>query len=393
MMHGFEFYTPTRVIFGAGSLEKLPEAVGRCGAKRVFVVYGGQSAKKSGLLDRVEALLTGAGIAYAAIGGVKPNPRLGLAREAVREAIAFGADLILAVGGGSVIDTAKAAAHGAANPETDIWDIWLGKVKLEKSLPVGVVLTIPAAGSEMSDSAVLTDEVALAKRGLTTDLNRPMFALMDPALAATLPPRQAACGVTDIMMHTLERYVNPLKNDMTDEIAEALLRVVIRHGEAVVKNPGDIDAMSEIMWAGSLSHNNLTGLGGKKDFSVHQFGQAIGEKFDIYHGETLSAMWASYARYVAPTNFARFAQYARKVWGIVEADDEKAAMAGIDATEAYFKRLGMPVRIAELSCGVQDEAGLYDLALRCSRNRGRTIGSFRVLDFEDMLNVYQMANK
>ena len=250
MMHGFEFYTPTRVIFGAGSLEKLPEAVGRCGAKRVFVVYGGQSAKKSGLLDRVEALLTGARIAYAAIGGVKPNPRLGLAREAVREAIAFGADLILAVGGGSVIDTAKAAAHGAANPETDIWDIWLGKVKLEKSLPVGVVLTIPAAGSEMSDSAVLTDEVALAKRGLTTDLNRPMFALMDPALAATLPPRQAACGVTDIMMHTLERYVNPLENDMTDEIAEALLRVVIRHGEAVVKNPGDVDAMSEIMWAG-----------------------------------------------------------------------------------------------------------------------------------------------
>ena len=220
-----------------------------------------------------------------------------------------------------------------------------------------------------------------------------MYAQMDPALAATLPPRQAACGVTDIMMHTLERYVNPLKNDMTDEIAEALLRVVIRHGEAVVKNPGDIDAMSEIMWAGSLSHNNLTGLGGKKDFSVHQFGQAIGEKFDIYHGETLSAMWASYARYVAPTNFARFAQYARKVWGIVEADDEKAAMAGIDATEAYFKRLGMPVRIAELSCGAQDEAGLNDLALRCSRNKGRTIGTFRVLDNDDMLKIYQMANK
>ena len=392
-MHGFEFYTPTRVIFGAGSLEKLPEAVGRCGAKRVFVVYGGQSAKKSGLLDRVEALLTGAGIAFAAIGGVKPNPRLGLAREAIREAVAFGADLILAVGGGSVIDTAKATAHGTANPETDIWDFWTGKAKLEKSLPVGVVLTIPAAGSEMSDSAVLTDEDALAKRGLNTDLNRPMFALMDPALAATLPPRQAACGVTDIMMHTLERYVNPLKNDMTDEIAEALLRVVIRHGEAVVKDPGDIDAMSEIMWAGSLSHNNLTGLGGKKDFSVHQFGQAIGEKFDIYHGETLSATWASYARYVASTNFARFAQYARNVWGIVEADDEKAAMAGIDATEAYFKRLGMPVRIAELSCGAQDEAGLNDLTLRCSRNKGRTIGTFRVLDFEDMLKIYQMANK
>ena len=189
------------------------------------------------------------------------------------------------------------------------------------------------------------------------------------------------------------RHILPAPGAARCTIAEALLRVVIRHGEAVVKNPGDIDAMSEIMWAGSLSHNNLTGLGGKKDFSVHQFGQAIGEKFDIYHGETLSAMWASYARYVAPTNFARFARYARNVWGVEEADDEKAAMAGIDATEAYFKRLGMPVRIAELSCGVQDEAGLYDLALRCSRNRGRTIGTFRVLDFEGMLNVYQMANK
>ena len=392
MMHEFEFYTPTRVIFGAGSLDKLPEAVRRCDAGRVFVVCGGQSAKKSGLLDRVEALLTGAGLAYEAMGGVKPNPRLGLAREAAAKAIAFRADLILAVGGGSVIDTAKAVAHGTANPETDLWEFWTGKAKLTRSLPVGVVLTIPAAGSEMSDSAVLTDEAALAKRGLNTDLNRPAFALMDPALAATLPPRQAACGVTDIMMHTLERYVNPLKNDVTDAIAEALLRVVIRHGEAVVKDPGDLDAMSEIMWAGSLSHNNLTGLGGKKDFSVHQLGQAIGEKFDIYHGETLSAMWGSYARYVAPTNYARFAQYARNVWDIREPDDEKAALAGIDATEAYFRRLGMPLSLSELSCGVQDEEGLNDLALRCSRNRARTIGSFRVLTYEDMLQILKLAN-
>lgn len=393
MMHGFEFYTPTRVIFGEGSLAKLPEAVARCGAKRVFVVYGGQSAKKSGLLDRTEALLTGAGIAFAALGGVRPNPRLALAREAVRQAVAFGAELILAVGGGSVIDTAKAVAHGTANPETDIWEFWSGRAALTKTLPVGVVLTIPAAGSEMSDSAVLTNEEAQAKRGLNTDLNRPAFALMDPALAATLPPRQAACGVTDIMMHTLERYVNPLENDVTDEIAEALLRVVIRHGEAMVKDPGDMDAMSEILWAGSLSHNNLTGLGGKKDFSVHQLGHVIGEKFDVYHGETLSAMWASYARYVAPANYARFARLARRVWGITGADDKAAALAGIDAAEAYFKRLGMPVRIAELSCGAQDEAGLEDLALRCSRDRTRTIGSFRVLDNDDILKIYQMANK
>ena len=377
---------------GAGSRSELKgEILGR-GFSKAFVITD-RDLVKFGVAAQVTEVLESFGFPFEVFDDVKANPTVSGVKTAIQTFKASKADVLVAVGGGSVIDTAKATAHGTANPEADIWDIWMGKVKLEKSLPVGVVLTIPAAGSEMSDSAVLTDEAALAKRGLNTDLNRPAFALMDPALAATLPARQAACGVTDIMMHTLERYVNPLENDMTDEIAEALLRVVIRHGEAVVKNPSDIDAMSEIMWAGSLSHNNLTGLGGKKDFSVHQFGQAIGEKFDIYHGETLSAMWASYARYVAPTNFARFARYARNVWGVEEADDEKAAMAGIDATEAYFKRLGMPVRIAELSCGVQDEAGLYDLALRCSRNRGRTIGSFRVLDFEDMLNVYQMANK
>ncbi len=391
-MHAFEYYTPTKVIFGEGSLEKLPEAVRAHGGSRVLVVYGGQSAKRSGLLDRVEALLTSAGLAFDAVGGVQPNPRLGLAREAVRRAVAFRADLILAVGGGSVIDTAKAVAHGAANPETDIWDFWTGKAALTKTTPVGVVLTIPAAGSEMSDSAVLTDEAALAKRGLNTDLNRPAFALMDPALAATLPPHQAACGVTDIMMHTLERYVNPVENDVTDELAEALLRVVIRHGRAVAENPGDTAAMSEIMWAGSLSHNNLTGLGGKKDFSVHQLGQAIGEKFDIYHGETLSAMWGSYARYVAPANYARFARYARNVWGVRETDDRQAALAGIAATEDYFRSLGMPVSMSGLSCGVQDADGLADLALRCSRNRGRTIGSFRVLDYDDMLQIFEDAN-
>ena len=359
-MHEFEYYTPTKVIFGEGSLEKLPQAVKGCGASRVLVVYGGMSAKKSGLLDRVEALLTDAGLAFEAIGGVQPNPRLALAREGVKRAIAFGAELILAVGGGSVIDTAKAVAHGAANPETDIWEFWSGRAKVTKTTPVGVVLTIPAAGSEMSDSAVLTDAEAKVKRGLNTDLNRPAFALMDPALAATLPRRQVACGVTDIMMHTLERYVNPLENDLTDEIAEALLRVVIRHGKAVVENPASMADMSE--------------------------------KFDIIHGESLSAMWASYARYVAPSNYARFAQYARKVWGVTEANDERAALAGIAATEDYFRSLGMPVCIAQLPCGAQDEAGLEDLALRCSRDRSRTIGTFRVLNYDDMLKIYQQAN-
>ena len=313
-MQAFEYCVPTRIVFGKDSVEKLPEQLKKSGASRVLVVYGGHSAKKSGLLDRALALLGGAGVSYDTLGGVQPNPHLGLAREGVKKAIAMDAQLILAIGGGSVIDTAKAIAHGRANPDIDIWDFWLGKKKVEKSTPVGVILTIPASGSETSDSAVLTDETILQKRGLNTDYNRPVFAIMDPTLAATLPRRQVACGVTDILMHTLERYFNPIQgNETTMQLAESVLRVAIANGPAVVDNPGDYDAMSEIMWCGSLSHNGLTGLGGAKGLSVHPVSFALSEKFDIIHAEALSALWCSWARYVCKVNpeneklFARFA--------------------------------------------------------------------------------------
>ena len=293
------------------------------------------------------ALLGGAGVSYDTLGGVQPNPHLGLAREGVKKAIAMDAQLILAIGGGSVIDTAKAIAHGKANPDIDIWDFWLGKKKVEKSTPVGVILTIPASGSETSDSAVLTDETILQKRGLNTDYNRPVFAIMDPTLAATLPRRQVACGVTDILMHTLERYFNPIQgNETTMQLAESVLRVTIANGPAVVDNPGNYDAMSEIMWCGSLSHNGLTGLGGAKGLSVHPVSFALSEKFDIIHAEALSALWCSWARYVCkvnPENEKLFARFARSVWDIAEPNIHKAANAGIDASEAYFKSLGMPV--------------------------------------------------
>ena len=291
-MQAFEYCVPTRIVFGKDSVEKLPEQLKKSGASRVLAVYGGHSAKKSGLLDRVLALLGGAGVSYDTLGGVQPNPHLGLAREGVKKAIAMDAQLILAIGGGSVIDTAKAIAHGKANPDIDIWDFWLGKKKVEKTTPVGVILTIPASGSETSDSAVLTDETILQKRGLNTDYNRPVFAIMDPTLAATLPRRQVACGVTDILMHTLERYFNPIQgNETTMQLAESVLRVAIANGPAVVDNPGDYDAMSEIMWCGSLSHNGLTGLGGAKGLSVHPVSFALSEKFDIIHAEALSALW------------------------------------------------------------------------------------------------------
>lgn len=289
-MHSFTQYTPTRIVFGKETEKQTGQLAKQCGASRVFVVYGGGSVVRSGLLDRVTASLEEAGLTYKALGGVKPNPRLSFARQAVEMSKEFGSDFVLAVGGGSVIDTAKAVAHGTANPDTDIWDFWSRKKTVEKSMPVGVVLTLAAAGSETSDSAVLTNEETQIKRGLSTDFNRPAFAVMNPELTYTLPKYQVGCGIVDIMMHTLDRYFTPTENnELTDEIAEGLLRTVIRNGAAAIKDSHDYNAMSEIMWAGSLSHNGLTGLGAEKDFAVHQLGHELSAKFDIAHGASLSA--------------------------------------------------------------------------------------------------------
>ena len=393
-MQAFEYFVPTEIVFGAGSTEKLPELLKKRGLSRVLVVYGGASAKKSGLLDRVFRLLDKADVRYRSLGGVQPNPRVALAREGVQLALESGAELILAVGGGSVIDTCKAIAHGAANHGTDIWEFWKRRAPLTKSMPVGVVLTIPAAGSETSDSAVLTNAEAGEKRGLNTPFNRPAFAILDPLLAATLPVHQVACGVSDILMHTLDRYFNPVTdNALTDELAEALLRVVLEYGPAAVRDAHDEKAMSEIMWAGSLSHNGLTGLGGKKDFATHQLGHALSEKFDVYHGDSLTAVWSSWARSVMDESPARFARFARTVWHVEEADDTAAALAGIAKQESFFRSIGMPVCLGELSCGKQDEAGLADLASRCSYGKTRTIGTFRVLDYEKILAIYRRANE
>lgn len=393
-MQSFQYYIKTDVVFGEGSVCRTAELVKKHGGSRVLVVYGGGSAKRSGLLDRVFALLDEALIPYDSIGGVQPNPRVELAREGVKRAVEFRADLILAVGGGSVIDTAKAIAHGAANPETDIWEFWKRRAVPTRSTPVGVILTIPASGSETSDSAVLTNEQECEKRGLNTDLNRPAFAILDPKLAMTLPTRQLSCGVTDILMHTLDRYFTPADdNELTDALAEALLRVVIRNGPKVVENENDLHAMSEIMWCGSVSHNGLTGLGAPREFTTHQLGHALSEKFDAIHGETLSAMWGSWARYVWETKPARFARFARNVWDVDDVDADEAAMLGIEATENFFRSLHMPVSLGELKdVGVQSEEGLQELALRCSYQKTRTIGSFRVLGYDEMLEIYRLAN-
>lgn len=392
-MDSFTYYSPTKVIFGRGCEKKLAAELREFGGKNILIVYGGTSAKKSGLLDKVERALDEAGLPYQSLGGVRPNPHLDLAERGARMARDCGADLILAVGGGSVIDTAKAVAIGAANPGTALWEFWLKKAKVEKSLPVGVILTISASGSETSDSAVLTNQETGEKRGLNSDCNRPRFALLDPELTFTLPRYQVACGVVDIMMHTMDRYFTPTEgNELTDELAEALLRVVIRNGPKALEDSHDYQAMSELMWAGSVSHNGLTGLGAVTDFATHQLGHELSAMFDVAHGASLSAVWGSWARYCYTAKPERFARYARKVWRVECSDPQSAALRGIEKTVSYFRSLEMPVDFSGLKIGVQSEETLRELADRCVFRGARKVGHFRELDREDVYRIYRMAN-
>ncbi|MFR7971139.1 MAG: iron-containing alcohol dehydrogenase [Lacrimispora saccharolytica] len=393
-MENFVQYAPTEVIFGKGTENQTGEEVKKWGGSRVLLVYGGGSAVRSGLIGRVEQSLTEAGIAYEEFGGVKPNPRLAFAEEGVQKALTFGADFILAVGGGSAIDTAKAIAHGTANPEEKLWDIWTRKVPLTRSLSVAAVLTIPAAGSEMSDSAVLTNEEIGKKAGINTPFNRCRFAVMNPELAATLPAYQVACGVTDIMMHTMERYFIPgIQCEMTDCIAEGLLRTVIRNGAKVYENPADYDAMAEVMWCGSLSHNNLTECGRGKDFSVHKLGHALSARYDVAHGASLAAVWGSWARYLYQDQaLGRFVQFAKNVWGISGEgkSEQETALAGIEKTEEFFRSIGMPVSLSQL--GVQPgEQERMELSLDATMGDTVKLTRIRPLGAKEVNEIYQMA--
>lgn len=392
-MQNFVQYTPTEIVFGKNTEEKVGEKVKRWGGEKVLIVYGGGSVIRSGLLKRVEESLERSGISYTHLGGVKPNPRLALAEEGVKKAVAENVDFVLAVGGGSAIDTAKAIAHGAAKPECKLWDLWMKKEPLGNSLPIGCVLTIAAAGSETSGSAVLTNEEINRKDSISTELNRPKFAIMNPELTYTLPKYQIACGIVDIMMHTLERYFIPnQKNQMTDEIAEALLRVTIENGRKAMENPCDYDAMSEIMWCGSLSHNDITGLGrGAKDFSVHKFGHALGMKYDYAHGATLSAVWGSWAEYIYDGDVERFSHYAEKVWGVKTDDKEFAAREGIRMTVDYFKEIGMPTNLRELGLEEVSDEELMELAMDATKNGTVKLAVVKQLDLEAVLQIFENA--
>lgn len=390
-MNSFTYWSPTKVVFGENTVSAVGDEVRAFGGTNVLVFYGMGSALKSGVLSKVTGSLNDANLKYTAVGGVQINPTVEFAQEAVDKFRDSGIDFVLGIGGGSVIDTAKAVAHGLAAPDVPVWDFITMKAEVEKSLPVGCVLTIAAAGSETSMSAVLTNTSLEIKRGLSSQFNRPKFAIMDPVLTYSLPARHTACGVVDILMHTLDRYFAPdAENALTDEIAEALMRVVVHYGPVALEFPDDYKARSELMWAGSLSHNTLTGLGQTLDFAAHQLGHALSGKYGIPHGESLSIAWPAWAKYVYHDDVARFARYARSVWGITASDPGAAAIAGISATVEFFRNLGSPVSISE---GLDEDitVDIEELALLCTYDKTRTIGAFKVLDFSDITEIYRLA--
>ena len=392
-MENFAYYTPTKVVFGKDEEKNVGKLAKEFGAKKVLIHYGGGSAVRSGLIDKIKTSLTEENISFVELGGVKPNPRLSLIYEGIKLAKENSVDFILAVGGGSVIDSAKGIGYGIANPDIeDVWDLYIGKKKTQKCAPIGVVLTIAAAGSEMSGGSVVTKEDEQLKRSYGCDNARPKFAIMNPELTYTLPKYQIACGVVDIMMHTMERYFSPVGNlELTDKIAEGLLRTMIKYGKLSLENPHNYEARAEIMWASSLAHNGLTGCGGIGDWSTHQLEHDLGGVYDIAHGAGLSAVWGSWARYVYKENPKRFVQFAENVFGIEKiGTDEEIAIKGIEAMENFYKDIEMPIYISETGINLSDE-NVEMLAEKCSNNGTRYIGSFKKLFKEDMAKIYSMA--
>ena len=395
-MKDFTYYAPTRIVFGKESEEKLPQLIQQYGGKRVLVHYGGGSAKRSGLLDKVFTMLDDAGIAYVELGGVVPNPVLSLVKEGIDLCQKEKVDFILAVGGGSVIDSSKAIGYGVGY-DGDVWDFWDGKAVPQSCLPIGVVLTIPAAGSEMSSSCVITNEDGMLKRGVNSDLCRCKFAIMNPERTYTLPPFQTAAGATDIMMHTMERYFSKYEDAMlTDAIAEALLRTVMKATKAVLAKSDDYTSRAAIMWAGSLSHNDLTECGTEKDFACHKLEHELSGLFGVTHGAGLAAIWGSWARYVMNRHMDRFVKFATEVMGVPKDHMEKplaTAMAGVRNLENFFHEIGMPTNIPELIGREATEAEIQKLVDKCSRGGKITIGAMEVLKADDMTAIYQMANR
>lgn len=392
-MFNFDYHTPTKIVFGRGAENRVGDLIKSYGGSRVLIHYGMGSAIRSGLLNRVKNILDEAGLFHVELGGVVPNPHL----DKVRTGFALGTlnqvDFILAIGGGSVIDSSKAIAFALAEPETNVWELFEHTRRAKASLPVGSILTIAAAGSEMSRSVVITNEQTMEKRSYGDTLARPKFAIMDPELTMTLPAFQTACGCVDIMMHTMERYfTNGGNMDITDSIAEGLLRTVMKHANILRIKPNDYDSRAEIMWASSLAHNGLTGCGSDGgDFATHNLEHELSGMFNVTHGAGLSALWGSWARYVYKDCLPRFVKYAENVMGVESGfNKEETALKGIAATEAFFYKINMPTNLRDL--GIQPtDAQIEKMAESCERATGGGIGSAKKLKKDDMIAIYHAA--
>ena len=391
-MYNFKYFTPTKVLFGKGTEDQVGQLVKEQNCKKVLIHYGMGSVIRSGLLDKVKRALDSENIPWVELGGAVPNPRLSLVYKGIELAKREGVDFILAVGGGSAIDSAKAIGYGVVN-EGDVWELYDRKRQATDCVPIGVVLTMAATGSEMSQSSVITKEEGWIKRGYSSDLGRPRFAIMNPELTMTLPDYQTACGCTDILMHTMERYfVSGDTMEMTDAIAEALMRTVIKYSLILEKEPDNYEARAEIMWAGSLSHNGLTGCGASGvDFATHGLEHELGGLYDVAHGAGLAALWGSWARYVYKECLHRFYRFAIEVMDIKEeGSKEEVALKGIEAVEEFFREIHMPISMTELGIHPTKEE-LELMAHKCSIASGGKKGSAKVLVEEDMLEIYKMA--
>ena len=392
-MKDFVFCTPTEVVFGKNAESKIASRIQKYGGTKVLLHYGGRSAEQSGLLPQIREHLAQHNLSFIELGGVVPNPRLSKIYEGIDLCRKEGVDFILAVGGGSVIDSAKGIAYGVPY-EGDVWDFYLGKDNAQTCLPLACVLTIPAAGSEMSEASVVTKEEGDVKLGYSNDISRPKFAIMNPCRTFTLPPYQTAAGVTDMIMHTMERYFTH-DDDMTltTEVAEAIMRTLMDSVFAVLKNPEDYRNRAQIMWGGSIAHNGLTGCGVEDDWATHQLEHELSGMFDVTHGAGLAAVWPAWARYVYKENVSRFVRFAVNVLGVPNdfSDPEGTALKGIEAMERFYHAIGMPINIHELIGRDITDEEIKEMVRKCSRDYRATQGSFKVLRAEDMEAIYKMA--
>ena len=390
-MDDFIFQSPTRIIFGKGTENQVGVEVKKF-TNKVLLHYGGGSIKKSGLYDRVTSSLKKNDIEYIELSGVQPNPRVTLVREGIELCRSNDINFILAVGGGSVIDSAKAIAAGVPY-EGDVWDFYVGKTKINDPLFLGVILTLPAAGSESSPSSVLTNEDGWLKKGTGSDLIRPKFAIMNPELTFTLPAYQTACGVADMMAHIMERYFTHTSDvELTDRLCEATFRTIIENAPKVIKNPEDYCARSEIMWAGTIAHNGLLGTGREEDWASHSIEHELSAIYDVAHGAGLAVVFPAWMKYVYKHNVPRFVQFAVRVWN-VENDfhnPEKTALMGIEKTKEFFSSIGLPVTLDEL--GIKDDC-LDEMADKCTAGDTVTQGSFVNLNKKDVYEIYKLARK